>query len=81
MVLGADVDDIEEDVQENEVVVQETEETDSGRPKKEVNDEENQEKETKKSFDPASVIVLTEENRKNYSLRNLVIPLVGRDLP
>lgn len=76
ILLGSDDVDIEEDVLE-EAPLPETEE------KAEEKDQEEESKEDSKKarFDPSQVVVLTEETKKNYKLQNIIIPLVGRDVP
>jgi len=86
VLVGSENEDIDEDVQENEVLVPiepEGEETNDQKEKEKKLEMEEEKKEgnlRQKSEVPA-VTFLTEETKNNYTLHNLVIPLVGRDIP
>jgi len=79
VILGDNV-DIEEDVTENEGAPVE----DEGEDKKEgekIEEEKSEEVTKREKFDPSKVIILTEETKGNYTLHDIVVPLVGRDIP
>jgi len=87
ILAGNENEDIDEDVQENEVLIPlETEGEDGNdkvqeKPKDHEMEEEKNEGNKKQKVELPSVIFLTEENKNNYTLHNLVVPLVGRDIP
>ena len=83
VILGGENEDIEEDVPESEIITVEDQDKKKEKEKDEDEIEEEKAEEVNKRdrFDPSKVIVLTEETKGNYSLHDIVVPLVGRDIP
>jgi len=68
----------EEDVEGNERVPIEGDEDEGKKGKDEIEEEKAP---VKGKLDISKVIVLTEETKGNYKLHDIVVPLVGRDIP
>lgn len=84
MIVGAENVDIEEDVPENEGAPAEGEEDEGkkGKAKEEIEEEKPEEAApVREKLDISKVIVLTDETKGNYTLHDIVVPLVGRDIP